>query len=104
VKMILATLILSVSELALAVLFVVLAFGHTNSQGLNRAWFEYYEHPSPQTEAAFKQKKAAEDRISFVLTVGAGLLLAVNSYVLVKTIRKIRAGSQPETKPTSKGA
>jgi hypothetical protein len=102
--MFLATFILSVSELALAVLLVAFAFGHTDSPGLTRAWFEYSEHPSPQTESAFKQKKTAMERIDFVSAVGAGLLLAVNSYVLVKTIRKIRAGSQPEPKPTSKGA
>jgi hypothetical protein len=92
-----ATLILT--ELALAVPLVVFAFGHTDSPSLARAWFEDKEHPSPETEAAFKKEKSATDRMIFVLTASAGLLLAVNSYGLFKVIRKVSAGSQPETKP-----
>jgi hypothetical protein len=93
----LATLILT--ELALAVLLVVFAFGHVDSPSLARAWLEYREHPSLETEAAFKQKKTAMDKTTFVLTAGAGLLLAVNSYALFKINRKVSAGSQPDIKP-----
>ena len=96
-KPILATLILT--ELALAVLLVVFVFGHTYSPSLARAWGEYRAHPSPETEPAFKEKKNATDRVILVLTAGVGLLLAVNSYALFKVIRKVSAGSQPETKP-----
>jgi hypothetical protein len=96
-KPILATLILT--ELVLAFLLVVFGFGHLDSPSLAHAWFEYREHPSQETEAAFKQKKAATDKTTFVLTAGVGLLLAVNSYALFKVIRKVPAGSQPEIKP-----
>jgi hypothetical protein len=95
VKTILATLILT--ELSLAVLLVVFAFGHVNSPSLARAWFEYKAHPLPETEAAFTQKKEASDRLTFAVTAGAGLLLMVNSYGLFKTIRKVAAGKRPET-------
>jgi len=91
------TLILT--ELALAVLLVVFAFGHFESPSLARAWGEHRAHPSPETEAAFKKKKSATDRMVFILTSGVGLLLAVNSYALFKISQKVSVGRQPETKP-----
>ena len=95
-KPILATLALL--ELALVALLVVFAFGHVDSPSLARAWFEYKEHPSPETETAFKQKKKTTDRMTFALAGGTGLLLAVNSYALFKTVRKVAAGNRPELK------
>ena len=91
-KMILATLILT--ELAFAVLLVVFAFGQTDSPSLARAWGEHRRNPSPETEAAFKKEKSATDRMTFVLSAGTGLLLAVNSYGLFKVTRKVSVTSQ----------
>ena len=95
-KMILATLILT--ELALGFLLVAFVFGHIDSMSLARAWGEHRRNPSPETEAAFKKEKSATDRITFILTAGAGLLLAVNSYGLFKVIRKPSVASQPAPK------
>jgi hypothetical protein len=102
VKPILATLILT--ELALAVLLVMFVFIHTDSPSLARAWGEYRAHPSPETEAAFKEEKSATDRRTFALNACVGLLLAFNSYALFKTTRKVDAGSKPGTKPITNTA
>ena len=96
-KMILATLILT--ELALVFLLVALVFGQLDSPSLARVWGEHRRNPSPETEAAFKKEKSATDRMTFVLTAGAGLLLAVNSYGLFKAIRKAAVASQSAPKP-----
>ena len=95
-KMILVTLILT--ELALAFLFVAFVFGHLDSPSLARAWDEHRRNPSPETEDAFKKEKSATDRMTFVLTAGAGLLLAVNSYCLFKVTRKASVTSQSAPK------
>ena len=96
-KPILATLILT--ELALAVFMAVFALGHTDSPSVARAWGEHTVHASPETEAGFKEEKSATGRRVFALTASVGLLLAVNSYALFKTIRKVDAGRKSETKP-----
>ena len=91
-KMILATLILT--ELALVFLVVALVFGHLDSPSLSRTWGEHRRNPSAETEVAFRKEKRATDRMTFVLTAGTGLLLAVNSFGLFKVIRKAAVASQ----------
>ena len=90
------TVTLTAMELALAVLVLVFVFGHTDSPSLARAWSEYHSNPTVETKTKFNDVKTLVERRELLLTVGAGLLLALNSYFLFKTIRSGTVKSQPK--------